>query len=84
MFSYGLLESLHMPDVLTVECTNPESVRLKVTVELSLGEWTEIAKLLSPSASEPIRYYRPLDAIGQAARRAIEKVRARLTEPLDP
>lgn len=57
---------------ITVECTNPREIRLKITAEMAIGEWQEILKEV-----EDVRYYAPLKELLNAIRQGIDGIKNR-------
>ena len=56
-----------------IECANPTEMRLKITTELTVGEWQRILKLTSMPNSE-IQYYGPLNDLLSAIRIGIRAI----------
>jgi hypothetical protein len=60
-----------MPEI-TVECSNPQEVRLRVTAEMTIGEWAEVLKL-----TKNVSYYGPLQDLLIAVRQGIAAIEER-------
>jgi hypothetical protein len=58
--------------MIDVQVTNPEEIRLRITVELSIGQWEEILE-----RSKDITYYAPLREMLGGIRRGIDAIKAR-------
>jgi len=58
----------------TVACSNPDDIRLKVTAEFTIAQWREI---LRREESERPRYYAPYDEFLNAVQRAIRSIEKR-------
>jgi hypothetical protein len=43
-------------NLITVECTNPDDMRLRVTAEMSIGEWRQVLARMAEA-----KHYAPLD-----------------------
>lgn len=61
--------------VITVECTNPNVIRLKVTAELTIGEWREITKRIDALGASA--YYHPLWELILAIQKGISAIEDR-------
>lgn len=61
-----------MSEAVTVECTNANQIRLRVTAEMTIHEW-EI--LLDHTTG--VAYYRPLSELMRAIGKGIEAIRKR-------
>lgn len=65
--------------MIEAKVTNPQDIKLAITIELSLGEWREIKKRVSDAMNSgaSLSYYAPVSDLLQGIGRAIGMVQDR-------
>lgn len=58
--------------MIDVQVTNPEEIKLRVTVELSIGQWQEILTL-----AKDVKYYAPLREMLAGIEKGISSIKDR-------
>lgn len=54
-------------------CTNPDQMKIGITVEMSLPEWKYLLDITNPNG-QPMRYYGPLEDIRTVVAEAIRDI----------